>query len=217
MISISIITAPRNRQTLKTSVNSLRRSGFEGNITIFAEPETKYIPLDGTYWLFNGKNYGCFKNYTQALHWLVDNSELPYVGVFSDDFTYSRMAYRDACRYISNANEFGSLALYTPTGMKPIVHKKGANIINEGWGVTWGGNYIFKKEVAKQLLEHPLYVDHYNNYEKNQQIDHLIPKVLKELKLDQLFINPSLCDHIGFNSTIGHTHTHREKGLNFRS
>jgi len=31
------------------------------------------------------------------------------------------------------------------------------------------------------------------------------------LELDQWYYAPSICEHIGFNSTIGHRHTQAEK------
>lgn len=214
MIEIALITAPRKSRTIKRSVASLRRAGFTKEITVFSEPDQGSQPIPGTYWIFNDEKYGCFKNYTQALWHLVNNSESPFIGVFSDDFNWSKFSYRDVSKILFDLD--GMFAAYTPLGMKPMMSDKGINIINEGWGVTWGGNYIFYKEDARAILEHPMYEDHYQNYEANQQIDHLIPKVCKDLGINQNFNNPSFCDHIGFESTIGHQHSLREKGLNFR-
>ena len=75
---------------------------------------------------------------------------------------------------------------------------------------AWGGGYVFRRETALKMLEHPFMINHRDNYAANQQIDHCVPSVADQMNLKQMFYVPSLIKHIGYTSTIGHKHTYRE-------
>ena len=112
--------------------------------------------------------------------------------------------------------DLGYAALFTPYGMNRYCgQKRGWTEFNKGWKNAWGGGYIFKTEVAKQVLEHDFYKDHLKNYKLNQQIDHCIPEVIFQMGLNQYYHNPSFLQHIGDISTIGHKHDRNNKGLNY--
>jgi len=55
-------------------------------------------------------------------------------------------------------------------------------------------------------------LNHLENYEANQQIDLAIPESVFQMGLKQMFHVPSLMNHIGHSSTIGHKHTHDNVG-----
>jgi len=206
MMEIGIISAPRKNNYLLKSVNSLRRSGFDQKIKIFAEPDTQDPGIKDTDFYYNSKKLGCFKNYASALRALVYNTDAEHVAILSDDFIYTPKAKLKLDNYLRELSNYGFLAMYTPRGTHPMVKNKGLNKVNLGWGNMWGGLYVFPRLSAKLIIEHDVFVDHHDNYEKNQQIDHLIPKVCDILGLDQWYVNPSLADHIGMESTIGHIH-----------
>lgn len=213
MIEIGIITTPRINETLNKSIESLRQS-FYDVINVYAEPGEYDIKDQGVNLKINKEKLGCFKNYHNALSDLVTRGK-PHVLVLSDDFVYARNLFKK----IPFNPRCGYYALFTPTGM---IHppcsltERGWNKVNTGWKTSFGGLYLMKTEMAKRIMEHEFYQNHLNNYEKNQQIDHCIPEVCYQLGLDQWYPNPSLANHIGFSSTIGHIHSKETSGLNFR-
>lgn len=211
MVEIGIITTPRD--TINKSIESLRQS-YTQVINIYAEPGEYNIKDKGVNLKINKKQLGCFGNYHNALSDLI-KTDKEHVLVLSDDFIYTKGIFKK----VPFHGNYGYYALFTPKGMThpPCrLNKRGWNKINMGWKTSFGGLYLMKTEVAKQILSHPFYLNHLNNYERNQQIDHCIPEVCYQLKLDQWYSNPSLSNHIGFTSTIGHIHSKETSGLNFR-
>lgn len=211
MVEIGITTTP-GRDTINKSIASLRQF-YSGIIHIYGEPGGYKINDPGVDLKINKKKLGCFKNFHNALSDLVtyDND---HVLVLADDFIYTKALFKK----IPFHGNYGYYALFTPKGMThpPCnLRKRGWNKINMGWATSFGGLYLMKTQVAKQIIEHPFYQNHLNNYKKNQQIDHCIPEVCYQLGLDQWYSNPSLANHIGYQSTIGHTHSKETNGLNF--
>ncbi len=218
MIEVAIITTPRPTPTINMSLQSLRAAGFNDHIHVFAEPG-QYEIKGNRHLHISSEKLGCFKNYHRALTHLVNSSIYPFIAVLSDDFVYHSRMYEKITRRLERFPNAGYHALFTPRGMKldPCnIRKIGWTPINMGWKTSWGGLYVFKKEIAKQIIAHPFYVDHLENYKANQQIDHCIPEVCHQLGYDQFYHNPSFADHIGNASTIGHEHNRLSRGLNFK-
>ncbi len=218
MIEIGMITAPRKKPTIDLSMKYLRKAGFQEHVTVFAEPGDYKINYPNYTIKKNKVKLGCFKNYHNALSQVV-NTDKDYVLIVADDFIYNKLTYKHVLKAINSMDNYAYLALFTPHGMKhpPCqIRGKGWVKVNMGWGAAFGGIRIMKTEIAKQIITHDYYLNHLENYEKNQQIDHCIPQVCFELGLDQYFHVPSLADHIGKHSTIGHIHSKETRGLNFR-
>lgn len=158
---------------------------------------------------------GCFKHFARSLQWLVDNSEeSDIIAVLPDDLTFH--PHIDAQKAIETAlrsSNVGYCAVYTPRelGRRNRWKHNGWAVSKGGWDSSYGGGYFFRREVAQRVLSHPFFIDHRDNYEGNQQIDHCIPEVIHRLGLKQLFHVPSLTKHIGLTSTIGHVHTEAEE------
>lgn len=210
MFQLGIITAPRKDPTINRSIKSLRETGYNGVINIYAEPHELNIDDKGVIIKKNKETLGCFKNFDNALKDLIkEGSE--YICVLSDDMVYHRMLLKKI-RFEKNSY----CALYTPTGMMRHRLKKGWSTLNLGWANAWGGLYVMHRDTAIKIVEHEFYIDHLENYKANQQIDHCIPEVCYQLGINQYYHNPSLTDHVGFHSTIGHKHTKNDKGLFFR-
>lgn len=197
-VELGMMWVPRERETVNVSEKWIGRP-----ITIYPDGY-KYKHYTTNKIVELGENVGCFKHYYRVLSDLV-KKDCDIVGVLSDDIIYKDNWLETALTgFDSNT---GFVAIYTPKGMGFGFNlKDGWNTINKGWGGTWGGGYLFKKEVAIKLLEHPFILNHLENYAKNQQIDHAIPEAIFQMGLDQKFHAPSLCNHIGYTSTIGHTH-----------
>ena len=158
---------------------------------------------------------GCFRHYARCLGWLVDQSkEGDIVAVLPDDLIYiDGVDIQKSIQQALNPDLVGYCAIYTPKelGRRNRWKFGGWQPVSGGWDSSYGGGYFFRREVAEKVLGHPFFIDHRDNYEKNQQIDHCIPEVIHRLGLKQLFHVPSLSKHIGLTSTIGHVHTEAEE------
>jgi len=198
-ITIGYITCPRAEDYLGKSVLSLENSDWDWEYLIYED---------------KNKELGAFKNYHRALTDLIEVANSDYILVSSDDivFCHNWVWYAK-----QRMNENSVVALYVPKGMTAIQNiRQGWNLINEGWEKSYGGQYLMHKDTAKRIVEHPAWIDHYENYTANQQIDHILPEVCYQLEVDQWYSNPSLCNHIGYISELGHVHTGNEQGLNFK-
>lgn len=159
------------------------------------EQEVKYL----------GGNVGCFKHYHRVLTDLC-NSDADYVGVFSDDLVYKKGWLDEAVKELKDG--VGFVACYVPKGVRNRFNwSNGWHELKGGWDTAYGGGYLFRKDVAIELLKHPFIINHLNNYEANQQIDHAFPEAVHQMGLKQMFHVPSFINHIGISSTIGHLHT----------
>jgi len=211
VLDIAIITTPRGKNTIDNSIGYLRRAGFNELIHVFAEPGSR-IDSPGVKIHHNPIQLGCFKNYHKALKTMIDITNKPYISVLSDDFIYNKHTYS----ILENSlTKDGYYAIYSPIGMKSLLPNKGWNKVNMGWGNAYGGLYVFPVEIARRIINNDYYRNHLNKYEKNQQIDHCIPEVCMIEGINQYYHIPSLSDHTGYKSTIGHKHTGRERGIKF--
>lgn len=204
MIKVGVMWFPRKKETFKEMERSigLPFTVYPDGHNFIHETKNEVKYLDG--------HAGCFRHYYRVLSDLC-NSDAEYVAVMSDDVLYAPKWHETAISAMIEGAGF--VACYTPEGLrKRNGWGKGIHEIKGGWASSWGGSYLMKREVAKKVLNHPYFINHRDNYDKNQQIDHALPNCINLMGLKQLFLVPSLIDHIGFTSTIGHTHTHREKG-----
>lgn len=161
-----------------------------------------------------GETKGCFRHWYRVLQDLTEQGT-EYVAALEDDIIYSPKWFEVIEEKLS-LSETGTVALFTPTGIaKRYGWSDGWHEVNEGWASTWGGSYIMKTEVAKQILESDYLRNHYDNYKLNQQIDHAIPEAVHRLGLKQWLRVPSLVNHIGYTSTIGHRHRPEDEGYKF--
>lgn len=162
---------------------------------------------------------GCFGNYDRALNRCI-KSGADIVLVVPDDILYCE-DFQPIVEQKINDPEVGYVAIFIPKGMGDRYgFAKGWNRCNGGWGSSWGGGYVMRRDVSEKVLEHPFYQNHLKgklrgttnliNYEPNKRIDHCIPEVMHRMGLKQLYYAPSIVQHIGFKSTIGHVHTEAE-------
>lgn len=202
---LAIITTPRKTETVVDSLISLRDSDFTGTIDVVED-----VP----------PRLGAFRNYHRALLRAID-SGADIVGVLPDDYLYAPNWHYVVSGKMQEAG-IGYCNIYVPRGVGDRYRfKRGWNKCNKGWAGTWGTGYLFPLEVAKQIVNHPFYLAHLNgelsgeglaNYEFNKRIDHCIPEVVNQLGFDQWYFAPSLTEHIGKTSTLGHKHTRAENG-----
>ncbi len=178
--------------------------------TIYPDYDTFKFPTDKEV-KFLGGNVGCFKHYYRTLKDLCD-SDADIVGCFSDDVLYRKGWLDIAVKRLNK--DVGFVSCYVPRGLQERNGwRKGWHELKGGWASSYGGGYLMRKDVALKILEHPFMINHLNNYKANQQVDHALPTVVHKMGLKQMFYVPSLMKHIGFHSTIGHTHTGNEDVL----
>ena len=204
MIKIGVMWFPRKKETFKQMERSI-------GVPFTVYPDGKKFIHDTSNEVKQlGEHVGCFKHYYRVLSDLC-KSDAEYVAVMSDDVLFADGWIETA---ISGLKEdVGFVACYVPLGLKQRYKwGNGWHEVKGGWDKTWGGGYLMRKDVAIKILNHPFFINHRDTYKKNQQIDHALPQTVHELGLKQMFYVPSLIDHIGFTSTIGHSHTYREKG-----
>lgn len=210
MIDIGMLTAPRKIPTLQRSLTSLRASGFRQRVHLFAEPGG--MELENKEHVFLHQNMtqlGCFKNFNQALTFLLRDTVQPYLLILSDDILYPRNLQSYLQRSLKEAPaDFGYYALLSlnhDVFLLPEV-KEGWNQTFLGWE-SWGGLFLMKRESAQRLWEHPFYQDHLNHYQKNEQIDACVSECFKLMDLPMYLHVPSLTEHIGETSTLEHNYT----------
>lgn len=204
-VKLGIRWYPRKVETIQQSLKSI------GNVdlTIYPDFDSK-LPVNGHNVVHLGGNVGCFKHYYRCLEHICD-SDADIVAVFSDDMVYRRGWLNTAISKLTK--DVGYVACYVPKGIQLRYRwRRGWHELNQPWDAAYGGGYIYRREIALKMLEHPFMINHRDNYKANQQIDHCIPSVAYKMGLKQLYYVPSLMNHIGITSTIGHVHTPMEKG-----
>jgi hypothetical protein len=204
-VKLGIRWYPRKVETIQQSLKSI------GNVDLTICPDfDSKPPVNGHNVVHLGGNVGCFKHYYRCLEHLTQ-SDADIVGVFSDDMLYVRNWHNKAIQHMGK--DVGFVSCFVPKGLAHrYTWRRGVHELNKGWAASWGGGYLFKREVAIELLQHPFMLNHRDNYKANQQIDHAIPEAIYQMGLKQLYIVPSLMNHIGKSSTIGHSWREIDKG-----
>ena len=204
-VNVGVMWYPRKQETIQQSLKTIGKV----NVSIYPDFDSK-PPIDGYNVISLGGNVGCFKHYYRTLEHLC-STDADIVGVFSDDVVYARNWHNRAIQHLTD--NVGFVACYVPKGLAHrYTWRRGVHKLNKGWGNQWGGGYLFSKEVAKELLQHPFILNHRDNYKANQQIDHAIPEAIFQMCLNQLYLVPSLINHIGRTSTIGHSWREIDQG-----
>ena len=203
-IAIGITHVPRKSETLASSLVRLP-SGTEA--TIYPDGThyvRQYVPVKRL-----GKRVGCFRHWYRVLADLCE-TDADAVGIMPDDVNYHSKIWKTVTPKLAEKGT-GYVAAFLPIGMaKRYGWGKGWHECKGGWGTSWGGGYLFPMQVARDLLKHPFIIDHRDNYKPNQQIDHAIPEAIHRMGLKQWYHYPSLLQHIGYTSTVGHRHTKDE-------
>lgn len=208
-LAISITTCPRENPTRGLSMRSLLTSltSLCAEITTFND---------------DNKELGAFGNFNLALEGAIAKGT-DYVLVLPDDLEYTAGWDAVAREKIENTS-VGYIALFCPNGLGERLHfSRGWNQVRGGWATSWGGAYLMRRAIATKVINHDFYQAHLNgtldrsnliNYAPNKRIDHVIPEVIHQLGLSQYFYAPSLAKHIGYTSTIGHTHRPEDEPFN---
>lgn len=216
-LTIGVTWVPRQSETLPMTAFTFDKNAHfiiypDGHRLPFAMPDFEQKHL--------GNQAGCFRHWLRVLTDLVSETDSDFVGIIPDDVRFAGPIADKATEPLQSKRD-GYAALYTPAGMamrSPRLRLgSGWCEIKGGWGKSWGGCYVFRRDVAERVISHPYIISHSINYKRNQQIDAAVPEAMHRMGLRQWMHNPSLCEHVGLTSTIGHKHSRMENPLGWNN
>lgn len=204
--AIAITTAPRRRPTLPRALVSLREAGFGEDVHVFAEPGTlAHLPLLDAERIRvheNSSKRGCFGNWRHALKRLLSRTDAQWLLVVQDDAIWSPGA-ADVLRGETRSRQelrTGFLSPYVTSKDVPEESGDGWIECRSGW-FLWGALALcMKRGAAEELLRHRRFRKHRGS----QQVDAVVAASMLDLGLPSFVHVPSLVDHIGETSTLGH-------------
>ncbi len=212
--------APRKKETYNFAIHSLRTAGFSNKITLFMEPGSYDFKDHNLLLVKNKEKLGCFKNYDYGLNYLLKYTKKPFIFIMQDDYIFSDKAF-NRLNSIMNFN-IKDIGYFSPLLYIRMAEKLKIDSFTEGWKESsigwgsWGACYIMPINSVKKMLQHPFYINHLNNYKKNEQIDACVSETFKQLPLKMFFHIPSLVEHIGDHSTLKHDNAYdKTRGFGF--
>lgn len=219
-LAIGMTLAPRRAITVNTTVKSLREAGFNEMVRVFGEPGSPSPQQDtstgrGIKLFHNKKKLGAFKNFFNALSSIVESTNAEYILMIQDDVIFNartRKIWENALGF----RRVGCWNFFLARHHRMLAKKNGKSwhSYNER-PCLWGAlAYMFKREVAEQMLVHDYFLKHYR--ENPKRIDVAVDRVLEQMNLNKYYHNPSLTRHIGHSSTLGHTITVDHAAYNFK-
>ncbi len=218
MIAIAMTTAPRRVPTVHRALASLRGAGFREDVQLFAEPGTfgphLQRPADTqTRVLQNVTTRGCFGNWKYALRCLMARAPKGWIMIVQDDATWLPGA-ADVLRaeiQKRHSQRTGFLSPYVIKKDVPAGSGDGWRESSAGWNL-WGALALcMQASTAAELLRHPRFVKH----PSNQQIDAVVAASMLDLRRPSFVHVPSLVDHVGETSTLGHENSATLRGYRF--
>jgi hypothetical protein len=205
-IAVAMTTAPRRVPTLPRALASLVEAGFSGGVHVLAEPNTwdqiqrpngeRIVTID------HRATRGCFDNWRRALLYLLGQTTAPWLLVVQDDAIWAPGA-AEALLVETRARQdqlIGFLSPYVTARDVPLGSVNGWNECRSGWEL-WGALALcIPRGTARELLKHPRFVNHRGD----QQVDAVVAASMLDLGRPSYVHVPSLVDHVGETSTLGH-------------
>ena len=214
MLALGMITCHRPDLDVHEAIARLRGGGFDEPIHLFCEPGTPEIrPLPDVVVHRNETRRGVLGNWRHCLAWLLDHTTADYVMVCEDDVAYARGARRAWERDLGRSDRVGFWSLYTPRRDQPLVgHTTGWVAANRGRD-TWGSQAMcFPRTSAEILLK---YAPLHHEDQLGGPTDAIVAQCFRDADLPTYYHNPSLADHLGRNSSIGHNWYDEHVGFAF--
>ena len=201
---VGMIACPRADVAFGQALEWIREGGFSEEIHCFAEPGVSRPKDAGVDWHLNKRRIGAYANYKQALIWMLRQTKEDHLLLVEDDVEFCAGAREALFRGIEQYPNYSSLSLYLSaretlsgrvwgTGWEPY------NLGNQAWGTLAicyrreGGIARFIEEV-KYVAEDPFCTPY----------DARIFAFFERVGSSCYAHNPSLTDHRGKNSLIGH-------------
>jgi hypothetical protein len=149
MIATAVITAPRPKSTLESSLVSYRYDGlFDNKVHVFADGEVQPFRSDFLRgWegeiILNPRKLGNLRNWWGAFTWLMQHTDSPWLMICEDDITWSDNAKAKLEHDLRHWDSVktGVLSLYLPQRMSKILeptYSQGSRLSNGWYGVSMG-------------------------------------------------------------------------------
>ena len=213
-LAIAMIACSRPELDIQEAVRQVRNGGFGETLHLFCEPGMAELePLQDVAIHRNASRLGVLGNWHNSLRWLVDHTDADYLMICEDDVAYCRGARSTWAAAVEIADRVGFWSLYTPVRDRCLVgHTLGWTASNRGRD-TWGTQALcFPRRSAEVLLQYqPLY----DEDQLRGPTDAIVAQCFVDARIPCYYHNPSLADHIGRVSSIGHNWQDEHVGLNF--
>lgn len=216
-LAIAMIASARPEPPLGRAIDNLRHGGFDETLHVFAEPGLRRPRRAAVRWRSNPSRLGVVANWVRALGWLVNETTAPNLLLVEDDGDYCRGARDLLDAEIARTPDYGLLSLYlaarfahrhaSATGWRSHAYDERtfgcvAICFRRGGGVE---DFLASPELAERLTVAPETASH----------DELLFRYFRQRGLSCRTHRPSLADHIGFSSTLGHKDGPHRRGLDF--
>lgn len=213
-LSLGLITCYRPGLDVRASVSALRRGGFDGPLHLFCEPGTPDVaPVRDVITHRNPTRLGVLGNWRHCLAWLLEHAAAEYLLVCEDDVAYCPGA-RDAwARSLSRVGPVGFWSLYTPRRDRDLMGGSrgwvAANRGRDAWGTQ---AMIFPRASAELVLRYPPLRE---EDQMRGPTDAIVAQCFLEAGIPCYYHSPSLADHLGRVSSVGHNWQEEHVGLDF--
>ena len=203
-LAIAMTTAPRPRPTLERTLASLRRAGFDEEVHLFAEPSSSLTGLDDRVRVHaNARCHGCYGNWRQAASYLLTRTSASWLLVLQDDGVWlpdAAAVLRAGLAARGQEDRVGFLSPYVTAKDVGPTFMDGWNLYQGGWNL-WGALALcLRRDAAEDLLRHKRFLGHRDQH----GVDAVVAASMIDLGRSSFVHVPSLVDHIGETSTIGH-------------
>lgn len=205
MLSVGIITAPRETSYLSASLDTYFQE-WDIRPTIFAEPNSTGSRFDKyTDWVHNESRLGVVENFFKAASTMFYSTDTPFVMICEDDISWKPGSAK-IVRQAMMDNQVGQFKMKQVGFFSPYCAKFNAYETltknSPGWhearriGPVWCGNLalVFPRDSLA------LFVDKYSDYQKFADVIHsdlAVGKVMIENKLKLIAHMPTLVNHLG--------------------
>ena len=204
-LAIAMTTAKRAVSTLERAYQSLRAAGFDEEVLVAAEPGT-VIPDAVAHdsrarVLMNEKRLGCFSNWKHACRTLLKTSA-QWILIVQDDAIWQRGSAHILRQQMKERSgvRTGFISPYLSVQNLKKSFIDGWNVTDAGWGLFGALAFCMERDAAEDLLKAGRFVKHPGP----KQVDAIVGLTMLDLRRPCFVHLPSLVDHIGETSTVGH-------------
>jgi len=215
--SVVVATAPREHPKLQITIDCLNKAGWNDPV-VFSEPDS-YVSTAKT--IHNDPKKGVWHNWLQSVNFALDSGADAIMTV-QDDITVHPESKMFAEKVLNNwPKDAGYLSLYTPHHYSIIKGNK------KPWGVypihtrsIWGAMcLVWKPETLREIVSSnraktwigvrkQIGDEEYENRVRNPELVRNLDTVLgyaihRDLSKKTYYCNPSCCQHISEDSSIG--------------
>lgn len=217
MIAVGITTAPRPRETLASSLRSLREAGYEDTVYVFDDGGAN-IADDGVALLRNDPPRGGLRNWQFSLETMLAlEPDAEWLLILEDDVTWARGAWAKLTRetgVFNSGHRVGYASLYLSRRVSSEIEKRKGRL-GRGWHSAalpakcyWGSlAYMLPRDAAIELVQDHAFRTFCAHSVKNRNRDGVISEHLLRLGRNLYYRVPCMVNHTlgDGNSALGKT------------